>query len=331
MGKGPGCILCGHQCRVDRQAGRTGKCGAGTGIGFSSALIHRGEEPPLSGPPADASGDAVPDRGPGGSGTIFFTRCNLRCVFCQNWQISTSNDLGRDLDVDQLVEVMFALEQSGAHNINLVSPTPYAIEIALALSKARTRGLGLPVVYNSGGYDSLNCLAMMDGLVDVYLPDAKIGLSFGRDPDEPDSLSMRLFGAGDYVGHNRRALLEMKRQVGDLVCDERGLAYRGLIVRHLVLPDDIARTAALLRWLAENLGTGLFLSLMAQYHPSHLVRAGHNPEFRDLPGLGRPLSFREYENSLEQVVSLGLRNAFVQDLEAAVNMVPDFTKPAVFH
>ncbi|MDR1310145.1 MAG: radical SAM protein [Deltaproteobacteria bacterium] len=320
MGKGPGCILCGHQCRVDRSGPSLGRCGAGTGIGFSSAVIHHGEEPPLSG---------TDERG--GSGTIFLTRCNLSCVFCQNWQISQAGRAGRDIDIGGLVEVMFSLAESGAHNINLVSPTPYAIEIAQALAIAKGKGLGLPIVYNSGGYDSLACLAMMDGLVDVYLPDAKIGLQPGQDDSEPDSASMRLFGAGDYVRHNRLALREMKRQVGHLVLDGRGLAAKGLLVRHLVLPDNLARTDALLAWLRDNLGSGLYLSLMAQYHPANRIKMGDNPEFRDFPGLGRPLSVREYEKWSDLAWSLGLQNTFVQDLEAATQMWPDFDKPDVFN
>ncbi|MDR0355737.1 MAG: radical SAM protein [Deltaproteobacteria bacterium] len=320
MGVGPGCILCGHQCRADRSAGETGRCGTGTTVGFSSALLHKGEEPPLSG-----KGEA------GGSGTIFFTRCNLRCVFCQNWQISQSGQTGLEIDVERLTEIMFSLAESGACNINLVSPTPYAIEIAKALAKAKRQGLDLPIVYNTGGYDSLNCLAMMEGLVDVYLPDAKIGLAPGMDENEPDSVSMRLFGAGDYVKRNRLALKEMKRQVGDLVLDGRGLAARGLLVRHLVLPDDLARTSSLLPWLKENFGRDLHLSLMAQYHPSHKIKVGPNAEFMDMPGLGRPLSVREYEKSVDQAIDLDFHNAFIQDLEAAVQMRPDFTKPEVFN
>jgi putative pyruvate formate lyase activating enzyme len=142
---------------------------------------------------------------------------------------------------------------------------------------------------------------------------------------------MRLFGAGDYVYYNRLALLEMKRQVGHLTLDGRGIAARGVLVRHLVLPDDLARTKELLLWLATNLGEDLHLSLMAQYHPAHQVKLGENPQFRDLPGLGRPLSVREYEESIELVWKLGLKNAYVQELSAATNMQPDFDKPEVFN
>jgi putative pyruvate formate lyase activating enzyme len=289
-------------------------------VGFSSSLIHPGEEPPLSG--------LV---GNGGSGTIFFSRCNLSCVFCQNWQISQANQNTRDIGVDELVETMFKLASMGAHNVNLVSPTPYAFEIAKALSKAKIQGLSIPVVYNTGGYDSPTCLAMLDGLVDVYLPDAKIGLSPEADENDPDPDSMRLFGARDYVKYNRLALKEMKRQVGHLILDGRGLAAKGLLVRHLVLPDNLARTDSALRWLRDHLGADLHLSLMAQYHPAHLIKVGDNPEYRSYPGLGRPLSVREYEKWTDFAWSLGLHNTFVQDLEAATQMRPDFDKPDVFN
>jgi putative pyruvate formate lyase activating enzyme len=226
---------------------------------------------------------------------------------------------------------MFQLASMGAHNINLVSPTPYAIEIAKAISKAKLQGLRLPIVYNTGGYDSMSCLAMLDGLVDIYLPDAKIGLSPEADESEPDSVSMRLFGAGDYVSHNRLALKEMKRQVGHITLDGRGLATRGLLVRHLVLPDNLARTDSLLPWLRDNLGADLYLSLMAQYHPANKIKVGDNPEFRAFPGLGRPLSIREYEKWSDLAWALGLHNTFVQDLEAATRMRPDFNDPDVFN
>ncbi|MDR1546248.1 MAG: radical SAM protein [Deltaproteobacteria bacterium] len=316
-----GCILCGHQCRADRQGGHVGRCGAGDRLGFSSALVHRGEEPPLSGR----------DPARGGSGAIFFTRCNLACVFCQNWQISQSNDRGLDISVEEIVEMMLRLAEAGAFNINLISPTPYVVELTKALAQARAQGLNVPVVYNSGGYDSPAALALMDGLVDVYLPDAKIGQDPAMDGGEPDSRSMRLFGAGDYAQVNQAALLEMRRQVGTLKLDERGLAARGLIVRHLVLPDDLARTSTLLPWLAENLGQDLHLSLMAQYHPAHQIKLGVNDEFRDLPGLGRPLSIREYEAAVEQAWALGLTNSYVQGLGSARQMRPDFDKPGVFN
>jgi putative pyruvate formate lyase activating enzyme len=225
---------------------------------------------------------------------------------------------------------MLQMAENGAYNINLVSPTPYALEIAKALDGARRQGLSIPVVYNTGGYDSLSTLSMLDGLIDIYLPDAKIAAHPSQKEGEPDQRSMRLCGAGDYPWVNRKAVLEMLRQVGHIKLDDNGLAKRGLFLRHLVLPDNLARTSHLLPWLADNLGPSLYLSLMAQYHPSHLIKIGDNPEFRDLPGLGRPLSVREYDDCKQIAWNHGLNNTFVQDLESAFSYRPDFTKPKVF-
>lgn len=331
------CQLCGRSCLARRAAGEVGFCGAGREVGFSNALLHHGEEPPLSG---DGSQ-------PGGSGTIFFTRCVLRCVFCQNWQISqakapaTQADasgqlrkdrpaVGRDVPVEELADIMLQLEDQGAFNINLVSPTPYVPQIALALNSAKKRGLSIPVVYNSGGYDSLTALKIMEGLVDIYLPDTKMAPPSGGDLDEPDSLSARLLGVGDYPKINRLALKEMHRQVGSLQVDGRGLAQRGFLVRHLVLPDNLARTTEMLPWLSDTFGPTVHLSLMAQYHPTHLVVS--NPdEFRAFPGLGRHLSLREYEDVVDLALDCGLNNCFIQELSSATNYLPDFKRPKVFH
>jgi len=313
------CQLCGHACRARRAAGDIGRCGAGRLIGLSTSLLHYGEEPPISGVGEEA----------GGSGAMFFTRCVLRCVFCQNWQISQTPG-GRDVSAEEAAEAMLELEARGAHNINLVSPTPYAGQLVLALGSARKQGLAIPVVYNTGGYDSLTALKLMDGLVDIYLPDAKMAPPAGADLDEPDSLSARLLGAGDYPKVNRQALLEMHRQVGPLQLDGRGLARRGFLVRHLVLPDNLARTTEMLPWLSDTFGPSVHLSLMAQYHPTHLARSSPE-EFRAFPGLSRPLSIREYEDAIDLALDNGLNNTFIQDMESAANYLPDFSRPKVFN
>lgn len=313
------CRLCGHACLARRSAGDHGLCGCGRTIGFANALLHPGEEPPISGGGALA----------GGSGTIFFTRCVLKCAFCQNWQISQTPGAGSEISAGQLAEVMLRLQAEGALNINLVSPTPYAALIALALVRAKKEGLTLPIVYNTGGYDSLTALNLLDGLIDIYLPDAKMAADPALGPDDPDARAGRLLGAGDYPKVNRAALIEMHRQVGRLRLDDNGLAVRGLLVRHLVLPDGLARTAQMLPWLAETFGPTTYLSLMAQYRPMHRVVT--NPEeFRDFPGLSRPLSIREYEAAVDLAVALGMENTYVQDLEAANSYLPDFTKAEVF-
>ncbi len=312
------CQLCGRACLARRSEGDIGFCGAGQLVGVSSALLHHGEEPPIS-------GDGVE----GGSGTIFFTRCVLRCAFCQNWQISQA-PAGEDLAPEKVADIMLELQAQGALNINLVSPTPYAGQLVVALSRAKKDGLSIPVVYNTGGYDSLTALKLMEGLVDIYLPDAKMAPAEGVLESEPDSLGARLLGVGDYPRVNRLALMEMHRQVGPLQLDSRGVARRGLLVRHLVLPDDLARTSLMLPWLAGTFGPTVHLSLMAQYHPTHLVKS--NPEeFRAFPGLTRPLSLREYEEAVDLALDCGLVNSFIQDLSSAENYLPDFNRPLVFN
>jgi putative pyruvate formate lyase activating enzyme len=287
-------------------------------VGVSQALLHHGEEPPLSGSP------------PGGSGTIFFTRCNLSCVFCQNHAISQTPGAGEDVTAEDLAAVMLELQKMGAYNINLVSPTPYAAQIALAVFKAKNDGLSIPVVYNTGGYDSPEALDLMEGLIDVYLPDVKLGYQEPLRPGGADRRSEKLFGVPDYPAVNRRAVERMLKQTGHLRVGPDGLAVRGLILRHLVLPDNLARTDGVLKWIREDLGKETCLSLMAQYHPANKVETGYSPEFSAYPGLSRPLSVREYDMWVEKAWALGLENTFVQDLEAAGTYLPDFSKPGVF-
>jgi putative pyruvate formate lyase activating enzyme len=295
-----------------------GFCGSLGGLKVSAALIHHGEEPPISGCP------------PGGSGTIFFTRCNLECVFCQNHQISQGKAQGELMSSMSLVELMFKLKEIGAYNINLVSPTPYVLDIVKALSMAKNQGLDLPIVYNTGGYDSDESLDMLEGLVDVYLPDAKLGYQGGKYPTELDPRSLELLGVPDYPQRNMEAMVKMLKQVGHLELDGHGLATRGLLVRHLVLPDNIARTNAVLNFIAKELGPMCHLSLMSQYHPCNKVELGHNPGFSRYPGLGRPLSIREYDKWVELAWSLGLENTFVQELDSCDNYLPDFSTTHVF-
>jgi len=296
------CRLCGHGCGADRLAGETGPCGAGARVRVAAHLLHFGEEPPLS--------------GTRGSGTIFFSRCPLQCVFCQNFQISQEGR-GEEMDAAGLASIMLELEAAGAHNLNLVSPTPWAVQILEALALARGQGFGLPVVYNTGGYDSPAALRLLDGVVDVYLPDAKYA-----DPKVAETLS----GAENYPAINRVALREMHRQVGPLVTDGQGLARRGMLVRHLVLPQDLAQTGAVLGWLAKTFGPDIPVSLMAQYLPSHLARE----DYALFPALTRPLTFPEYEEATDQAIALGMENVFIQELSSAQTYVPDFGRPDVF-
>ncbi len=295
------CRLCGRACGADRLSGEEGLCGAGLEVRVAAHLLHFGEEPPISG-----------ERG---SGTIFFSGCPLNCVFCQNWQISQTGQ-GRPVAASELAHMMLDLEKQGAHNINLVSPTPWAPQILEALAEARRRGLSLPLVYNTGGYDSPAALELMGGLIDVYLPDVKYA-----QPEAADRYS----GAADYVEVNHAAVREMVRQTGPLTFDGEGMAVRGVLIRHLVLPGGLSGTAEVLRWLTDEFGPDLWMSLMAQYLPCHKV--GGNGLF---PEINRPLTEDEYDAVLDLAGDLGLENVFIQELTASETYVPDFETPEVF-
>ncbi|MFH1138588.1 MAG: radical SAM protein [Pseudomonadota bacterium] len=296
------CSLCGHACRVDRLAGEKGVCGLGPEIKVAAHLLHFGEEPPLSG-----------ERG---SGTIFFSGCPLSCVFCQNFQVSQENK-GREVSSSELARLMLDLQSQGAHNINLVSPTPYAAGIIPALSEARRMGLAVPLVYNTGGFDGPAALRMLDGLVDVYLPDAKY--AWGETAE-------KYSGAANYVGVNRAALREMHRQAGPLRLDENGLARGGVLIRHLVLPGRLAETEAVLAWLKKEFGPDVWISLMAQYAP--FFRAAREPGV--FPELERRLTEDEYEAAMDAALDLGLENVFIQETSSAETYLPDFDRPEVF-
>lgn len=216
-------------------------------------------------------GEEAPLRGARGSGTIFFAWCNLRCVYCQNWDISHAGE-GREVTAEELAGTMLSLQRQGCHNINLVSPSHVVAQILDALTIAAEKGLRLPLVYNTGGYDSPAALALLDGVVDIYMPDLKYG-----DP----AVARKYSKARDYVAINQAALKEMHRQVGDLVVDHRGVARRGLLVRHLVLPNGLAGTEAVLRFVADDISAHTYLNIMGQYRPCY--RAGEEPDLARRP------------------------------------------------
>jgi putative pyruvate formate lyase activating enzyme len=296
------CRLCGHACGVNRLAGEKGVCGAGARAQVSAELLHFGEEPPISGAT--------------GSGTIFFSRCNLRCVFCQNHQISQQDD-GRVVSDQELADIMLGLADQGAHNINLVSPTPWIPQILSALRLARERGLALPIVYNTGGYDSRAALGLLDGHIDIYLPDIKY---------IDDKTAARYSGGASYPEINQAAIREMVRQAGHLTLSPSGVAIRGVLVRHLVLPRNQAQTDQALTWLAKEFGPDIHVSLMAQYAPMHRAAS----EADTFPELSRALTSQEYETALDIALELDLENAFIQELSASQTYVPDFESSEVF-
>jgi len=269
------CDLCARYCRVNRRESLQGVvCHTGERAVVHSYGPHHGEEDPL--------------RGSAGSGTIFFTWCNLRCVFCQNWEISQKGT-GREVSTEELAGMMLELQTQGCHNINFVSPSHVVAQIIAAVAVAAGRGLRLPLVYNTGGYDSPEALALLDGIVDIYMPDMKYGDS---------ETAHRYSHVRDYWEVNRAAVKEMHRQVGDLVLDERGIARRGLLVRHLVLPGDLAGTGEVLEFLAREVSPDTYLNVMDQYHPCY--RAEEHPP------LDRPLNPGEYQAALAAAARLGL-------------------------
>lgn len=273
------CVLCGHLCQARRGQGRLGVCRAGTTVTVSSAAPHFGEEEPLV--------------GRHGSGTIFFTGCNLRCVFCQNWEISQHVESGREVEPDELARLMVALQGLGCHNINLVTPTHYLPPILSALDQACDLGLEVPIVYNCGGYEAQAALELLQGVVDIYLPDVKYSDS---------EVGLKFSGAEDYPEVVRAALREMHAQVGVLETDGDGVAYRGLLVRHLVLPDGLAGTGELCRFIAEELSPDTHINIMGQYHPCH--RAHRHPP------LDRPVTRAEVAAARAAARAAGLHNLY---------------------
>lgn len=268
------CQLCGRRCLVNRWEEVTGVCQTGRKALVSSYGPHFGEEPPIT--------------GYRGSGTIFFAGCNLRCVFCQNYQIAHLGE-GREVDDQELAAIMLSLQRSGCHNINLVSPTHMVPQILSALACAVRDGLNIPLVYNTGGYDLPETLGLLAGVVDIYMPDMKFG--FGK-------AAALCAQASDYPEVNFKAVQEMHRQTGALVTDQQGIAVRGLLVRHLILPENLAGTAAVMEFIAEEIGLDTYINIMDQYYPRHDA-VGH-------PVLGRRISGGEFSRALEIARNFGL-------------------------
>lgn len=268
------CEICPRRCRVNRLQDERGFCRTGRKARVASYSPHFGEEAPLV--------------GRGGSGTIFFCGCNLACVFCQNYDIS-QEDCRKEVAPEILAGMMLRLQDSGCHNINFVTPTHVVPQILEALVLARSGGLHVPLVYNSGGYDSAETLRLLDGIFDIYMPDAK----YGRDEE-----AMRYSQAPDYTANMKAAVREMHRQVGDLVMDEEGVAVRGLLVRHLVLPEGAAGTAEVVRFLSEEISKSTYLNIMAQYRPEYNACR--------FPGLARRITLKEYSDAVDMAVRAGL-------------------------
>ena len=274
------CEVCPHKCRVNRLKGEQGICRSGEEVIVSSYNAHFGEEPPLV--------------GNFGSGTIFFTNCNLKCVYCQNYPISQLGN-GNKVSLLELAKIMLALQKRKCHNINLVTPTHFVPQILKSLKLAIKMGLRIPIVYNTSGYESVNTLKLLDGVVDIYLPDARYA---------DNEIAKKYSSAPDYFEIMKKALKEMHRQVRDLVTDKIGVARSGLIVRHLVLPGGLSGTKKIMRFIAREISPHTYISMMAQYFPAY--QAGQFPD------ISRRINKEEYKEALEAFKEENLENGWFQ-------------------
>lgn len=287
------CTLCPRNCNVNRDFG-AGRCGEGNVVRIARASLHMWEEPCLSGTK--------------GSGTVFFTGCNLGCVFCQNHNIADGTN-GTPVTEEQLVAVFLKLQEMGANNINLVTPSHFVPQIAVALRQAKQKGLQLPIVYNTSSYETVETLAQLDGLVDVYLPDLKY-----RSP----ALSEKYSFAENYFEVASKAIEEMFRQVGNPVFSEDGLLQKGVLVRHMLLPGNVRDSKRVVNYLWDTYGNQIYMSLMCQYTPIESI-------LTEYPELNRCVTEEEYNELIDYAVDLGIEQAYTQEMESATeSFIPDF-------
>ena len=291
------CSLCPRMCNIDREV-TTGYCGVKQTLRVARAALHFWEEPCISGEE--------------GSGAVFFTGCNLRCVFCQNYQIARAEQ-GKEITVERLSEIFLELQEKKANNINLVTATHYVTQVVEALKMAKAQGLHIPVVYNCGGYETVETLKLLEGLVDIYLPDFKYVDS---------ERAKRYSHAENYPEAAKTALAEMVRQQPRAEFDERGMMKKGVIVRHLMLPGGIKDSKAVVKYLYETYGNQIFVSLMNQYTPL--------PHVTDYPEINRKLKKFEYDRLVDYAIALGVENGFIQEGETAEeSFIPAFTNEGV--
>lgn len=286
------CTLCPRNCRVNRYE-KVGYCGATAAVKAARAFLHMWEEPCISGEK--------------GSGTVFFSNCNLKCVFCQNYKISQEG-YGKILKEGRLEEIFFELMERGAHNINLVTPTHYIPQIKEALIRAKKSGLNIPIIYNSSGYEDVHILKTLDGIIDIYLPDLKY---------YNDSFSIKYSKAPGYFKNASSAILEMYRQVGNPVFDDNNMMRRGLMVRHMMLPGGLFDSKKIVDWVLKSLPREVYLNIMCQYTPFNKAC--------DFPEINKKVNKKHYEALLDYALSMGIENGFFQEFESAKEeYVPDF-------
>ena len=288
------CVLCPRNCQADRRNGRIGYCGESDTLRIARAALHFWEEPVISGKK--------------GSGAVFFTGCNLKCIFCQNASIA-ENEVGREVSVETLAEIFLKLQGEGANNINLVTASHYVPQMAECIQIARMQGLTIPIVYNTSSYEKPEMLRMLDGLVDIYLPDFKYMDS---------GLAKAYSKAEDYPEIAKNALKEMIRQTGEPVFDDvTGIMQKGVIVRHLLMPGAVGNAKAVIDYLYDTYGDSIFISLMNQYTPMK--------KFEEYPDLNRKVTKREYERVVQYAMDKGVVNAFIQEGETAKeSFIPAF-------
>ncbi len=275
------CEICPHKCKVNRTNGEYGRCKCNDKIKIALVSTHEYEEPCIS--------------GKNGSGTVFFSNCNLACMYCQNYEISQLGK-GREITIEELAEIFLKQQEKNVNNINLVTPTMYAYQIIEAIKIARKNGLKLPIIYNTNGYENVETIRALDGYVDVYLPDLKY---------YSDILSKKYSGVGSYFKVATEAIKEMYKQVGQATFNEDGIITKGVIVRHLVLPNHLQNTKHVLKWIKENLGD-IYVSIMAQYFPTY--KAKEDSE------IGRKLTKKEYKEIENYLYTLNLKNGYIQEL-----------------
>ena len=279
------CDICPHKCGINRLDGKIGRCKAGDKIKIALYSIHNFEEPCISGTK--------------GSGTVFFSNCNLKCIFCQNYEISQKGR-GKEITIEELARIFLKQQEKGVENINLVTPTSYVVQIIEAIKIARNNGLIIPIVYNTNGYENVDTIKMLDGYVDVYLPDLKYS---------DDELGKKCSKVDKYFEIATKAILEMQKQVGKTKVNENGVIKKGIIVRHLVLPGNIENSKKILKWLKENLNEENYVSVMAQYFPTYLVK--EKEEYIDF---NRKLTKNEWKEIEDYVDKLNFKNGYIQEL-----------------
>ena len=274
------CTLCPHKCKIDRNI-NIGRCKAGNKIEIGGVSLHKFEEPCIS--------------GKNGSGTVFFSKCNLNCVFCQNYEISNLGN-GRKIEIEELSKILLKQQENGAENINLVSPTIYADKIIDAIKIAKQKGLKIPIIYNTNGYENIETVKKLEGYIDVYLPDLKY---------YDEKLALKYSNIKNYFNTATEAIKEMYRQVGYPIFNENGMITKGVIIRHLVLPNNIENSKKVLKWIYDNLDRRIYVSVMTQYFPTYKAK-----EFKEI---NRKLSKTEYNEIENYIYELGIENGYMQD------------------